>query len=110
MRMKKTIEILYYDGCPTWQKALERVRQVVAQARLEEHTEIQTVRVETDEQAQELGFLGSPTIRVDGHDVEASSQARTDFGLQCRVYQNGGRLTGIPDADLIRSALDAKET
>jgi len=109
-RMKKKVEILYFDGCPTWQKAIEHVRQVVAQEALQETVTIETVRVETDDQARRLGFLGSPSVRVDGHDVDPSSRSGTDFGLQCRVYQHGERMSGVPPVELIRNALVSGDT
>ena len=105
----KTVEIFYFDGCPTWQRAVEQVRHVIAQAGLQEEAAIQTVRVETDDQAKRARFLGSPTVRVNGQDVEPASQGRTDFGLQCRVYEYGGRLSGLPSSDLIRTALGVGE-
>ena len=49
------------------------------------------VRVESADAAEHLRFLGSPTVRVDGHDVEAGTADRDDFGLQCRVYSVAGR-------------------
>lgn len=106
---KKRIEILYFDGCPNWQKAVDHVRNVVVQAGLEQVVSVQTVAIETDEQAQRTQFLGSPSVRVDGQDVERSAADRTDFGLQCRVYEHAGRLSGLPSADIIRRALDAGE-
>jgi len=106
----KSVEILYVDGCPTWNKAVEQVRQVIAQLGLDEDTALQTVRVETADQAERLGFLGSPTIRVNGQDVEPASVGRKDFGLQCRVYQHDGKLSGLPASDLIRNALVSGES
>lgn len=104
--MSKQIEILYFEGCPHWRKAVEHIREVVVQAGLEGSVSVETVPVETEEQAHRMRFLGSPTVRVDGHDVEGASQQRTDYGLQCRVYhQQGGRFSGLPSADLIRAAL-----
>lgn len=52
--------------------------------------------VPDDEQAQRERFLGSPTIRVDGRDIEPGAAARTDYGLKCRIYQTPAGLSGLP--------------
>jgi hypothetical protein len=107
VKVNKAIEILYFEGCPHWREALDRVRELVVQAGLEGTVSIQAVPVETEEQAERVRFLGSPSLRVDGCDIEPATQSRTDFGLQCRVYEQDGRKTRLPAADLILSALGA---
>ena len=69
--------------------------------------EVMEVRqVETDEQAREEGFVGSPTIRIDGRDVEPSSGERP--GLTCRVYRlRDGRFSPTPDPGDVRAAVQA---
>ncbi len=65
---------------------------------------IEVREVETDEQAREEDFVGSPTIRVDGRDVEPSSGERP--GLTCRVYRlRDGRISPTPDPEDIRDAI-----
>jgi len=100
-----TIEILYFDGCPNHEPVLERLRELVAQDAA--HAEITLRRVETDEEAQRLRFLGSPTVRVDGRDVEPGADAREDFGLRCRLYQTGDALAGAPAEEWLMAALGA---
>ena len=97
------IEVFYFDGCPSFPKAMDQVKSVLK----EEHVEIaiETVAVETHEDALTHQFLGSPTIRVNGLDVEVQSRGREDFGLKCRLYGNGKNLVGIPDINLIREAI-----
>jgi hypothetical protein len=112
------VEILYFDGCPTWQRAAEMVRTVLCERG--QDADVRVVRVESVEDARRLRFLGSPTIRIDGRDVEPtvaqgvepSRDARSlracgQFGLQCRLYHDGERFLGVPPADWIRAALDA---
>ena len=100
-----TIEILYFDGCPGWRRTEEDVRRVVADAGLEERTSVRLVEVKTADDAQHLRFLGSPTVRVEGTDVDPSAVGATSFGLQCRVYEHEGRLQGSPPEEWIRAAL-----
>ena len=87
------VELLYFDGCPNWTVADKRLAEPLkASGRAD--IEVYRRRVETVEQAEELEFLGSPTIRVDGIDPFADSGARV--GLACRVYAGPGGLSGSP--------------
>ena len=66
---------------------------------------IELVRIESDAAAKSAGFLGSPSLRIDGEDVEPDASCRTDFGLKCRLYATPEGIRGsIPD-ELITSAL-----
>lgn len=100
----RIVEVLVFDGCPNVAPTLERVQAAIAAARKEGIT-LRILRVKTDEQAREVHFLGSPSVRVDGLDVETSARSRAYFGLQCRVYDVGGRLEGAPPVEWIRAAL-----
>ena len=100
---KRAIEILYFDGCPSVDTTLDRVRAAMS-AEGDGFT-LQLVRVETEEQAKAVRFLGSPSVRVDGIDIEPAARTRTDFGLQCRVYESAGKLEGAPPVDPLRLAL-----
>ena len=97
------IELLYLEGCPNVQPTLSRLRQVLQECGLV--WPIIEIRV-GDEEFVKHRFLGSPTIRVDGLDIEPSSRQRTNFGIMCRRYEGSG---GIPSGDLIRSAIAKRE-
>ena len=64
------IEVLYWDGCPSHPEALELLQAVLAERGVEATVELREVL--TDEEAEALRFPGSPTIRVDGRDVDAA--------------------------------------
>ena len=96
------VELLYFDGCPSYTVAEERLRQVLAEQGLD--TDIGMVHVETDEDAHRLRFPGSPTIRVDGRDLFATGEER-DGALGCRIYSTPDSLAGAPTAEMIRQAL-----
>lgn len=101
------VEILYLSGCPNHVPAVDRVRVVLQQ----EGTPADMVEVEVKDAAtaQRVGFLGSPTIRVDGQDVEPAARAARDFGMICRTYNDSGQRTGVPPPEWIRAAmLEAK--
>jgi hypothetical protein len=99
----RTIEVLMFEGCPNVEATLAEVRTAIAATN--ESVDVKIVPVDDVEAAVRLRFLGSPTVRVDGIDIEVSASARNDYGLQCRIYENGGRLQGVPSAESIVSAL-----
>ena len=97
------VEILYFEGCPNYEQARELVEEVAGQLRL--HPEIALVDVGDGEAAKRLRFLGSPTVRVEGHDVEPGADERHDFVLSCRIYRTENGVSGRPAAGWIRAAL-----
>ena len=96
------IEVHYFDGCPTYRVAENRLRQVLAEEGIE--AEIELVAVNTDEEARKLRFPGSPTIRVDGRDLFPAPE-RGEWRLGCRVYATPEGLRGSPTAKMLREAL-----
>jgi len=97
------VEILYFPGCPNHIPAVDRVREVLQQ----EGTSADMVEVEVMDAvtAQHVGFLGSPSIRVDGQDVEPAARTIRVFGMMCRTYFDGGRRAGLPPPEWIRAAV-----
>jgi hypothetical protein len=98
-----TIELLYFDGCPNHEALLPRLREIVADADVPDTVDLR--RVDDDHAAQRARFLGSPTVRVDGNDVEPGAERRTDFGMKCRLYRTDSGLSGQPSEQWIRAAL-----
>jgi hypothetical protein len=96
------IEVLYFDGCPTYRAAEETLRGVLAQEEVE--ADVELVAVNTDEEARRLRFPGSPTIRVDGEDL-FSVPDRAEYALSCRMYATPEGLRGWPTAKLVRASL-----
>ena len=76
------VSFLYYEECPSHDLALERLREVMAEESIA--NEVEVIKVETEEQAHESHFVGPPTIRVDGQDVDPPIDSR--YALTCRVY------------------------
>ena len=97
------IGVLYFSGCPNHAPAVERVKGVLREEGLS--SEIAEIEVPDTETALRLKFLGSPSIRVNGLDVEPEARSRTEFGMMCRTYSDGRRQGGLPSRELIRSAL-----
>jgi hypothetical protein len=97
------IELLYFDDCPSYQRLLPRLKALVDEYAPAAAIELR--RVESPVAAQRERFLGSPTVRVDGADVEPAASRRSDFGLKCRLYRVGGRHADVPPEDWTIAAL-----
>jgi hypothetical protein len=92
------IEILYLDGCPNYAPALERLRAALLQQGLP--AEISEIAVKDESEAKALKFIGSPTIRANGLDIEPASRKVEATGFACRRYPDG-----LPSEEMIRLAL-----
>jgi hypothetical protein len=100
-----SLELLWWSGCPSWERALAILREEAEAVGLDPDS-IQVRQVETDEAARREGFIGSPTIRVDGADLQPPREQPT--GLTCRVYRlRDGRVSALPDRADVREALEA---
>lgn len=98
------VELLYFDGCPNHETLLPRLRELLAQAGVD--TEVELRRVEDLEAAERERFLGSPTLRINGDDVDTTAGTRDDYGLKCRLFATRDGLRGTPADDWILAALD----
>lgn len=101
--MSLVIEILYFEGCPTHAQARERVEQVLRDER--QKAQISVIAIISMEDARAQRFIGSPTIRINGRDVEKKARDSRDFGYGCRIYMDEGRPRGLPSVQTIREAL-----
>jgi hypothetical protein len=102
------VEILYFDGCPNHEGALALVEKIASELGID--PELRLVNVPDPEVAERLRFLGSPTIRVGGRDVEPGAEERRDFVLSCRVFQTEQGFAGQPDEAWIQEALVREAT
>ncbi|MDP2860099.1 MAG: hypothetical protein Q8N98_00090, partial [bacterium] len=81
--MKVKVELLYFKDCPNWRHILRDVQSLLAARRISEP--VQLVEVKSNEQAQELRFIGSPTVRINDTDIEGPlAEESEQFGLECR--------------------------
>lgn len=95
------VEVLFFEGCPNHKPAVELARDVARQ--LGVTAEVREVEVKSQEDVLRLRFLGSPSIHVNGVDVEPAARGRTDFGFTCRTY--GGK--GLPKREVVEAALQS---
>ena len=93
------IELLYFSGCPHYEPTRELIDNAVSELGIE--PEIEEIDVEDEADATRHRFLGSPSIRVDGIDIEAGAESRSSYALSCRMYRG----SGIPPRELLIAAL-----
>lgn len=97
------ITLLYFDGCPSWQAADERLTVLTG-----ERPDVTVTRrvVDTPEEAERTGFLGSPSILVDG--VDAFAEPGAQVGLTCRRYPTPDGYDGAPTLEQLRAVLTTR--
>jgi hypothetical protein len=99
------VEFLWWEGCPSHERALADLREVMQEAGLDPAA-VDMRHIGSEEDAGREGFVGSPTIRVDGEDVFPPGDE--PVGLTCRIYRlRDGRASPTPDPADLREALMA---
>ena len=97
------IELLFWAGCPSHGKALRELQEVLRESGYDPEAVI-VREIKTDDDAASEGFVGSPTIRIDGADVQPLADEPT--GLTCRIYRRrDGRISPTPDPADVREAV-----
>ena len=105
--MAQLIELFYLEDCPHWERAIVNVEKAM---RLEGTTApVHKVLVTSGEDARKKLCLGSPTIRIDGVDLDGREANRRTYKLGCRIYKEGDRTAGWPSVDVIRRALQREQ-
>ena len=102
-RSTPRIEFFYWEGCPSHPEALGLLQEVLAARGIDASVELREVT--TQEEAEVLRFPGSPTIRVDGRDVDPAG-AESRPALNCRIYQlPDGGVSPVPTREQLEGAL-----
>jgi hypothetical protein len=97
------VELLYWDGCPSHPQALSDLRAAMDELGLDPDA-VEVRHIDTDDAAAADGFVGSPTIRIDGADI--ADPGEEAVGLTCRIYYlRDGRVSAVPDPEDVRDAL-----
>jgi hypothetical protein len=106
-RPRPLVEVLTFPGCPHRDAAITlaaRVREQLGSA-----AEVRVIDLPDQPAAEQARFLGSPTIRVDGHDIEPGAEDQQEYVHACRLYRVGHSLRRLPDEDWLRQALRTAE-
>ena len=94
-----TIDVLYFEDCPNYEPTVDLVQRTVEA--LGVSAEVRRIAVETIEAAERIRFLGSPSVLVDGVDIDPGAHDRSDYGLSCRRYGT----SGVPPREMIAQAI-----
>ena len=95
------IEVLYFDGCPSWENGLKNLEAAMQGEGLSASVEM--INVKDDNDSARLKSLGSPHIRVEGHDLW--SEERENYSLSCGIYSTPGGIRGFPTIAMLREQL-----
>ncbi len=99
------IEFLYWEECPSHGTAWGRLQSILKEKGL--NIQVNRIQVWTDEDARQWNFCGSPTIRINGMDIDPKGAEVQRVGLNCRIYHTPeGRVTPVPSEEMIRKAIE----
>jgi anti-sigma B factor antagonist len=101
------VEVLAFPGCPNRDAAIALAERVCAD--LGSNAEIQVLDITDQQAAEQARSLGSPTIRVNGRDVEPGAEECVEYLHTCRLYQGKHSLRGLPEEIWLRQALQAAQ-
>ncbi|MCC7316624.1 MAG: cation transporter [Planctomycetes bacterium] len=102
VRQTRKVSVLYFDGCPNHQPTADLVRALIKDFDLD--ADVEEVELASPEDVERLHFLGSPTVQVNGLDIEPAARSRTDYAMSCRLYKTPD---GLPSRDMLVLALGA---
>ena len=94
-------ELLYFDGCPSWQTGLEKFKTALQMEQFDDPVAL--VKVSDDSEAARLKFIGSPSFRINGQDLWP--EERESHSLSCRVYATPDGLKGWPSVEMLREKI-----
>jgi hypothetical protein len=103
--MSIEIDFLYWSECPSHSEAWDALQRLLAEIGVS--ATVNRRVIQTDEEAAQVCFIGSPTIRVSGHDVDPQTPIDAPARLTCRLYfREDGRPSAIPTETMLRNALE----
>lgn len=95
------IKLLYFDGCPSQENALRNLKTALKEENLD--IDIKITKIISDEQANNMKFLGSPSFQLDGKDLWP--EERQSYSMSCRIYRTKEGLMGWPTIEMFRQRL-----
>ena len=99
------IEVRYFEGCPNQERLIARLEPLLGRESIT--AEVVMREIHDADEAERERFPGSPSVRVDGHDIDPGAAERTDYGMKCRVYRTADGLGGLPPDEWLLRALGA---
>lgn len=99
---KMKIEVLYFDTCPSYKQAIANVKAVIKEKHLQ--ADLLLIKVESAEKAEKVGFQGSPSVRINGKDLEGRDEG---YSFSCRLYRVNGKPAMAPSKEQISAKLES---
>jgi len=101
-RVDNVIEILYTEDCPFWKEVAENIGEILKEFKIK--ALVKRVKVSNEDEAKRLKFPGSPTVRINGVDIDPMAKETTG-AMGCRVYMYEGKMYEYPPKDMIEKAV-----
>ena len=98
------VQFLYFEGCPHHQKSFQMLQAILEELGIT--ASLTRVEVKNNRDAVKHKFIGSPTIRIDGLDIDRA-KGKPIYARTCRIYRVNGKLTGLPSQRMIEDAIRA---
>ena len=102
MKNDNVIEVLYNEDCPFWREVTETIEEVLKESKIK--ALVKRVKVSSEHEAKRLRFPGSPTVRINGVDIDPMFRELTG-AIGCRVYMYQGKMYEFPPKDMIAKAV-----
>jgi hypothetical protein len=102
MSKGNVVEILYTDECPFWKEALKLIEAVIEESNMK--INVKRTKISSVAEAKRFKFPGSPTVRINGVDIDPAMKA-TEGYVGCRIYRYKGRMYEYPPREMIKAAL-----
>ncbi len=96
----RKITVFYFEGCPNYDPTVTLIQRVLDELRIE--AVVESVEVRGSDDAQRLRFFGSPTVHVEGADIDPATEGRSDYSISCRKYGP----SGTPSRNMVVDALE----
>ncbi len=93
------IELFYFKGCPNYERALEVIKEALLDCELT--ADIRMVNIKDQQDAVAKRFMGSPSVRIDGRDIEIADERKAAYSMRCRRYRDGEEMIGYPPKQLV---------
>ena len=99
---KMKIELLYFSSCPSYKQALANINAALKEKKL--RADVVLINVTSEAKAQQVGFQGSPSVRINGKDIEGRDEG---FTFSCRIYNNNGKPAVAPSKEAIIAKIES---
>src|SRR5437867_2986101 len=98
------VQLFYFEGCPSCKNTVKDLKKILKQRKVK--VKVEMVEIKNQKEAEKLKFIGSPTVRVNGKDVDPTVSLSKSYGLRCRVYYYRGKIFPSPPIEMITKSIE----